>query len=108
MKLKVSKVFANFLNKMAKDDELKIDHAEVRNFSEIGYEMNVGDAYDAECNGDYNWKTDNYKALMIVYPDNYFACPMYLTTKRITNEAKRMRVNNQDELKKMLKNLIEI
>ena len=108
MKVKVSKVFADYLNKLAKQGVLDIDHAEVRTFSECGYTLNVGDPWDAEQYGDYDYNNDEYKAIVVVYPDEYYALPKYLSTELLTTTFNWFKVTNEEELKEMLKDLINI
>ena len=45
------------------------------------YSWNVGDIYDAEDYGDYNDEKDAYRAIVVIYPDDYYACPRYITTR---------------------------
>lgn len=111
MKVKVSKVFADYLNKLAKQGVLDIDHAEVKTFSERGYTLNVGDPWDAEQYGDDDFDDEGnlvYKAIVVVYPDEYYALPKYLSTELLTTTFNWFKVTNEEELKEMLKNLINI
>ena len=109
MKVKVSKVFANFINKTAKELGFKAE-ASVVTMSERGYRLNVGldAALDAEDNGDYDWAEDEYKVIRVVYPDEYYARPTYLTTASLTKEFRRRGVSTADELKEMVRSMCEI
>ena len=109
MKVKVSKVFANFINKTAKELGFKAE-ASVVTMSERGYRLNVGldAALDAEDNGDYDWAEDEYKVIRVVYPDEYYAMPTYLTTASLTKEFRRRGVSTADELKEMVRSMCEI
>ena len=105
MKIQVSKVFADFINKTVTNVE-----ASVRKMSENEYRMNVGSfgLWDAEQYGDYDWQTGKYKAIVILYPDDYYACPRYITTKELDKEFKRRGVKDAEGLKSMIKDMIEI
>ena len=109
MKIKVSKVFADFINRTAKELGFSAE-ASVQRMSERGYVLNVGmeAQLDADDYGDYDWAEDEYKVIRVVYPDDYYACPQYLTTKSLTDEYRRRGVSTIDELKLMLKDILSI
>lgn len=109
MKVKVSKVFADFINKTAKELGFKAE-ASVVTMSERGYRLNVGldAALDAEDNGDYDWAEDEYKVIKVLYPEEYYAMPTYLTTASLTKEFRRRGVTTEAELKEMVKEMVEI
>lgn len=109
MKVKVSKVFANFINKAAKELGFKAE-ASVVTMSERGYRLNVGlDAMlDAQDNGDYDWCEDEYKVIKVLYPEEYYAMPKYLTTASLNKEYRRRGVTTDAELKEMVKEMVEI
>jgi hypothetical protein len=109
MKIKVSKVFADFINKTAKELGFKAE-AKVVTMSERGYCLNVGldAAQDAENYGDYDWRKDEYKAIRVCYPYEYYAMPRYLTTAALVREFRRSSVQTIEELKTMLRDMCEI
>lgn len=109
MKVKVSKVFADFINKTAKELGIKCE-AQVVTMSERGYRLNVGlDAMlDAQDTGDYDWAEDEYKVIKVLYTEEYYAMPTYLTTASLTKEFRRRGVNTDAELKEMVKEMVEI
>lgn len=109
MKVKVSKVFADFINKTAKELGFKAE-ASVVTMSERGYRLNVGlDAmFDAQDNGDYDWAEDEYKVIRVAYPDEYYAMPQYMTTASLTKEFRRRGVSTEEELQQMLREMCEI
>jgi len=109
MKVKVSKVFADFINKTAKELGFKAE-ASVVTMSERGYRLNVGlDAMlDAQDNGDYDWAEDEYKVIRVAYPDEYYSMPQYMTTASLTKEFRRRGVTTEAELKEMVKEMVEI
>lgn len=47
------------------------------------YSWQVGDPFEAEYNGDYTDK--GYKAIMIKYPDEYYACPRFMSTQELND-----------------------
>lgn len=107
----VSKVFANYLNKLAKQGVLDIDHAELKTFSERVYSLQVGSVYDADYYGDYDMDCYGnlvYKAIVVFYPESYYAVPKYISTELLTTTAKCRKVTTEEELKEMLKDLINI
>ena len=109
MKVKVSKVFADFINKTAKELGFKAE-ASVVKMSEQMYRLHVGlkAMLDAQDTDDYDWGEDEYKVIRVVYPDEYYACPQYLTTTALTKEFRRRGVTTVDELKEMVKSMCEI
>lgn len=109
MKVKVSKVFADFINKTAKELGFKAE-ASVVTMSERGYRLNVGlDAMlDAQDNGDYDWAEDEYKVIRVAYPDEYYSMPQYMTTASLTKEFRRRGVSTEEELQQMLREMCEI
>ena len=109
MKIKVSKVFADFINKTAKELGFSAE-ASVVTMSENAYRMNVGFGaqLDADDYGDYDWSTGKYKAIRVCYPDSYYAMPTYLTTAALQREYRSTNVSNVDGLKQMLRSMCEI
>ena len=108
MKIKVSKVFADFINKTAKEMNFAVS-AKVVEFSENMYRLHVStDVWAAYDYNDYNVNNGKYKAIMLTYPENYCACANYLTTDQLTKEFRRLHVATVDDLKNMIRNLCEI
>lgn len=109
MKVMVSKVFAAFINKTAKELGFKAE-AEVVTMSEQAYIVNVGieAQWEAEDYGDRDWTTGEYKVIRVVYPEEYYAMPQYLTTAALTKEFRRRGVTTVDELKAMVRSMCEI
>lgn len=109
MKVKVSKTFAAYINKTAKALGFKAE-ASVVTMSERGYGLNVGlDAMlDAQDNDDYDFLEEEYKVIRVVYPDEYYAMPKYLTTASLTREYRRRNVSTESELQQMLRDMCEI
>ena len=108
MNIQVSKVFAKFINKTAKEMGFEA-HAEVVLLPYEGYSFYTGQSVvDASFSGDYDWETRDFKTIKVTYPDNYYACPVYLTTKGLVEEFRSRGVETADELKEMLKDMLEI
>lgn len=109
MKVKVSKVFADFINKTAKELGFKAE-ASVQRMSERMYRLHVGlnAMLDAQDTDDYDWREDEYRVIRVVYPEEYCACPQYLTTTSLNKEFRSRGVTNADELKQMIKSMCEI
>lgn len=107
MQVKVSKVFAAFINKTAKEMGFKA-HAEVVEMGDNQYRFSVGDPIDGCHYGDWDWKKSKFRALMITYPYEYYALPKYLTTEELNKEYVRGKINSVEGLKAMLREMIEI
>lgn len=108
MKIKVSKVFADFINKTAEELNFSV-HAQVVNLTENNYRLNVDyNIWDAQAYGDYNSNKGTFKAIRLSYPDDFCACPHYLTTKELNKEFKRLNVSDVEGLKNMISNICEI
>ena len=106
MIVKVSKVFASFINKTAKEMGFKA-HAEVVKISSGAYSFTTGtDLWDA--GDDYDYSTGTCKAIMVSYPDEYYACNRYLTTYGLNNEFREYGVKDIVGLKKMLRDMLEV
>jgi hypothetical protein len=108
MNIQVSKVFAKFINKTAKEMGFEA-HAEVVLLPYEGYSFYTGQSVvDASFSGDYDWETRDFKTIKVTYPDNYYACPVYLTTKGLVEEFRSRGVKTMEELKDMLREMLEV
>ena len=108
MQIKVSKVFANFINKTAKELGFEAE-ASVKSMSEGQYRMLVGDPYDADYYGDYDWKTGQYKAIKVVYPYEYYACPQFLSTHMLYKTFQQEGFDGTFEMaKEIVRGIVEI
>lgn len=107
MKVKVSKVFAAFINKAAKELGFKCS-ASVVTMGERAYRLNFGmnAMFDAMDYGDYD--CGDYKAIRIDYPYGYCAAARYLTTAQLNREFARRGVRNEVDLKEMVREMCEI
>ena len=106
MNIQVSKVFANFINKTAKEMGFEA-HAEVIALRSSAYTFATGtDRWDGEC--DYSPKTDTYRVIEVSYPYDFYATRKFLTTSELNQEFRRRGVKTEDELKEMLRDMLEI
>lgn len=106
MNIQVSKTFANFINKTAKEMGFEA-HAEVIALRSSAYTFATGtDLWDGE--RDYDWKTDTYRVIEVSYPYDFYAANRYLTTYELTKEFRRRGVKTAEELKDMLRDMLEI
>lgn len=106
MNIKVSKVFAKFINDTAKEMGFEA-HAEVVALRSSAYTFATGnDMWSGDC--DYDWKTDTYRVIEVSYPWDFYATRRFLTTYELVNEFRKRGVKTVDELKAMLRDMLEI
>lgn len=110
MRLKCTKVLASTINKWRK--ELRIESAQLVTMPIERYRMEVDyDVFSAEDYGDTDYDDEGrmiVKAIRIDYPCEYYATPRYLTTKELVTEWRRMNGRTMDDLKRIIKNIVEI
>ena len=82
MKVQATSTMAKEIAKALKAKGLDYKAKQVK-LTEREYSWYVGDTYDAEDYGDYDYTKQEYRAIMIIYPDNYYACPRYLSTREL-------------------------
>lgn len=110
MKIRVSKVFANYINKCAKEMGFKVD-AHIVTMSQNEYRFCVGNIFDA-----MDWGDDDmdevgglvFKAIELNYPSEYYAATKYLTTAKLTKEWRRRNGKTEQDLHEMIRELCEI
>lgn len=110
MKIRVSKVFANYINKCAKEMGFKAE-ACVETMSENQYRFCVGNVYDAMDCDDYYLTFDGrdvFKAIAISYPYDYYAPTKYLTTAQLNKEWRRRNGKTEQDLREIIRELCEI
>lgn len=105
MIIKVSKVFAKFINETANKEGFKA-YAEVITVPERSYDFMIG--LDCFSWSDYDYKKDGFKVIRVSYPAEYYCCPVYLTTVQLNREFNRNAVETCDDLREMLRNMLEI
>lgn len=107
MKIASTKTMTTLLNKIAKEMGKTDMHFRYITVSPEVYQRYIDmDIYDAEDNGDYNWETRKLRAIEVEYPDEYYACNKYLTTKDIKRIYRwhKLEITTAEEL---AKNIIE-
>lgn len=105
MIIQVSKVFAKFINETANKLGFKA-YADVITIDENRYNFVVGSGCQSWA--DYDYTTGRYKVIRVTYPVEYCAVPVYLTTVQLNREFNRNAVETADELREMLRNMLEI
>lgn len=106
MNIKVSKTFAKFINTTAKEMGFKA-HAEVVALRSSAYTFATGvDMWDGEC--DYDWETGTYRVIEVSYPYDFYATRKFLTTYELVSEFRKRGVKSVEDLKDMLREMLEI
>lgn len=78
MKVKATAVMAKTLQKYIKDYKITL-----QKYNERAYSMLVDyNTFDHE--EDFDYKTSKFNVIKITYPDDYYACDRYLTTRTLT------------------------
>ena len=106
MYVQVSKTFAAFINKTAKQKGFKA-RAAVVELTERQYQIYVN-FWGPSSDCDYNWTTGKYKVIAVEYPGDYYAPVRYLSTDELINEARAAGVRDLDSARDMLQALLEI
>lgn len=106
MKIQVSKTFAKFINDTAKEMGFEA-HAQVIALRSSAYTFATGtDRWDGGC--DYDWKTGTYRVIEVSYPYDFYATRKFLTTYALNLEFRKRGVKTVDELKAVLRDMLEI
>ena len=105
MIIKVSKVFAKFINETANKEGFKAN-AIYSELSPLAYSHYVGDRLINIA--DYNSKTGKYKVIRVEYPAEYYCSPVFLTTVHLNREFNRNAVETVDDLRNMLRDMLEV
>lgn len=108
MKVAVTRVFAKFINETANIMGFECE-ASVVHIPDSHYGFFTGNSlFDSMFFGDYDADKRSSRVIKVVYHDDYYACPKYLTTKELQEEFVRHEVRTADGLRKMLRELLEI
>ena len=99
MKVQVSKVFASFINQVAKDRNLNFS-AEVVEIPSNSYGFLIGHYWSAY--NDYNAKTGQFRAICIQYPREYYAPNRYISTNELNRLFRFYGVETVDDLSNMI------
>lgn len=105
MKIASTKTMTDFLNK-----ELKKQGVNDMRFRYIAIPQDVYrqyvnmDVWEAEYNGDFNYKTGKYRAIEVKYPDEYYACNRYLTSNDLRRIFTRwqLHIKNAEDFAKLV------
>jgi len=109
MNIQVSKVFAKYINKVAKEMGFECEASVVwLNQKQMYAFMGTEAMFDAVDYGDYDLQLVTYKAIKILYPYEYYACPQFIGTAMLMREWKRRNGKTEQDLKDMLREMIEI
>lgn len=103
MKIASTKTMATLLNKIAKEMGITDRHFRYITTSREVYARYIDmDYFEAENYGDYNWQTGKFRAIEVEYPDEYYACNRYLTSKELNRIFKwnKARIKNADDFAK--------
>ena len=104
MQIKVSKVFAKFINETAKENGLRFK-ATIELIKPKFYTFYTG---SYPCYEDFDFKAERFKTLCISYPADYYANEVYLSTDQIINEFRKRNIKTLEDLKQMILDLFEI
>lgn len=86
MRVEATKTLTNWLNKKFKENNIPYK-AIYTTMTQREYDWQVGDTSMDTLEYDYNFTTGKYRVIKILYPDNYYACPNYLTTSILIHLA---------------------
>ena len=107
MVIKVSKVFARFMNKSAAAAGVEFSASVVS--LDPNYAGFVGvDPWEAYDHGDYDYNTGKIRAIMVNYPPEFYACARYVGTAELVKEFKRRGVRDAAGLSAMVVDMFSI
>lgn len=107
MQVAATTTMARMLAKACKDKGLNYQVRYITCNAEQ-YSRYVGSIYEAEDYGDWNCNTNKFRAIEVVYPDDYYAMPRYITTKEIVYLRADTQPKNAEELVARLAEAVEI
>ena len=107
MYIRVTKTFARFINKTAKEMGFKA-HAKVITIPTAVYEFCTGTSL-LDAGNDYDYTTGTYcRVIEVSYPYKFYAVRKLLTTYELTREFRQRGVKTLEELKEMLRDMLEV
>lgn len=106
MYVQVSKTFAAFINKTAKQKGFQA-RATVVELTERQYQIHVN-LWGPASDRDYNWTTGKYKVIAVEYPGEYYAPVRYLSTDELISEARAAGVHDIASCQDMIYTLLAI
>ena len=86
MRVEATKTLTAWLNNQFKQHNIPYK-AVYATMTQREYDWQVG---DTSMEYDYNFTTGKYRVIKILYPDNYYACPQYLTTTLLLKLARNI------------------
>lgn len=107
MQVKVSKVFANFINKVAKENGKRFT-ASVEEIQDKFYRYYTGSDPENVDFSSTSYGRFYYKAICIDFPADYYANEIYFSTSQLTQAFNRYNVETVDDLKRMILDICEI
>lgn len=108
MQVKVSKVFAKFINATAKEMGFEAEASVVKlSEKQMGWFMGSEAIYDAMYYGDFD-RNGNYTAIKVIYPCEYYANPRFIGTMELVKEFNRRGCKTMQDLKNMIRDMVEI
>lgn len=99
MRVEATKTLTAWLNNQFKQHNIPYK-AVYATMTQREYDWQVG---DTSMEYDYNFTTGKYRVIKILYPDNYYACPQYLTTTLLLLKLAR---NTHGDANLFYKNII--
>lgn len=78
MKVKATKIMAKTLQEQFKDYKITLEKYNERVYGTL-VDYNTFDHEE-----DYDYNTSKFNVIKITYPDDYYACSRYLTTRTLT------------------------
>ena len=104
MVIKVSKVFARFMNQAAAAAGVEFSACVVNVPQNAAGALGL-DPWDIT---DYDFNTGKYRAIMVTYPPEFYACARYVGTSELVREFKRRGVRDAAGLSSMLVDMFAI
>lgn len=86
MRVEATKTLTNWLNNQFKQHNIPYK-AIYATMTQREYDWQVG---DSSMEYDYNFTTGKYRVIKILYPNDYYACPQYLTTTLLLKLARNI------------------
>ena len=91
MRVEATKTLTTWLNNQFKQHNIPYK-AIYATMTQREYDWQVG---DSSMEYDYNFTTGKYRVIKILYPDDYYACLQYLTTRQLIHLAQN--INRSEE-----------
>lgn len=89
MRVEATKTLTAWLNNQFKQHNIPYK-AVYATMTQREYDWQVGDTSMDTLEYDYNFTTGKYRVIKILYPNDYYACPQYLTTTLLLKLARNI------------------